>query len=170
MNDYTDWAGLSENEPAVPGVLIVLIVALPSTAILLLRFRKRWLAAFNIVVTNRFTGLFAVWFPGLGMIAYRGGKSGRLYCTPVNVFRTHKGFIVALTYGRHAEWVKHVLAAGGCQLENPEDPVSASTPAIVHDPQWRQFPAAVRMFLKLVGADEFIEFSIASGAATTPSC
>jgi len=27
------------------------------------------------------------------------------------------GFVIALTYGRESEWVKNVLAAGGCELE-----------------------------------------------------
>ena len=39
------------------GALIVIAIA--ATGILLMRFRKRWLATINIVVTNRIASLFA---------------------------------------------------------------------------------------------------------------
>jgi integrase/recombinase XerD len=35
----------------------------------------------------------------------------------VNVFRASNGFIIALTYSSQSEWVKNVLAAGGCELK-----------------------------------------------------
>lgn len=78
-----------------------------------MRFRKRWLAKINIAVTNRITSLFAGWLPGVGILAHVGRKSVKVYQTPVNVFRTPNGFIVALTYTSESEWVKNVLAAGG---------------------------------------------------------
>jgi hypothetical protein len=53
--------------------------------ILLMRFRKRWVAAFNLAVTNRITSRFAARFPGFGILTHVGRKSGSLYRTPVNV-------------------------------------------------------------------------------------
>ena len=41
---------------------------------------------------------------------------GRLYQTPVNVFAAKDGYVFALTYGPDTDWVKNVLAAGGCEL------------------------------------------------------
>ena len=93
--------------------LLVLLLA----PIFLIRFRKRWVAAFNLAVTNRITSRFAARLPGFGILTHAGRKSGRLYRTPVNVFRAPEGFLIALTYGRESEWVKNVLAAGGCKLE-----------------------------------------------------
>jgi len=29
------------------------------------------------------------------------------------------GFLIALTYGWESEWVRNLVAAGGCQLETP---------------------------------------------------
>jgi deazaflavin-dependent oxidoreductase (nitroreductase family) len=81
------------------------------------RFRKRWVAAFNLAVTNRVTSRFAARLPGFGILTHVGRKSGKLYRTPVNVFRATEGFLIALTYGRESEWVRNVLAAGGCELE-----------------------------------------------------
>jgi len=54
----------------------------------MMRFRKRWLAKINIAFTNRITGLFAGWLPGFGILTHVGRKSGKVYQTPVNVFRT----------------------------------------------------------------------------------
>src|ERR1700731_3304995 len=41
---------------------------------LLLRFRPRWVAAFNLKVTNRITAPFATWLPGFGVITHIGRK------------------------------------------------------------------------------------------------
>ena len=91
----------------------IVIIAITASGVLLMRFRKRWLARINIAVTNRITGLFAGWLPGFGILTHVGRKSGKVYRTPVNVFRASNGFIIALTYSSQSEWVKNVLAAGG---------------------------------------------------------
>ena len=137
----------------------ILIIVISATGILLMRFRKRWLAAFNIAVTNRITSLFAAWLPGFGIITHFGRKSGKVYRTPVNVFREPNEFIVALTYSRECEWVKNVLAAGGCELNTRGIRYKLSNPTVVRDPTRRRFPFPVRVVLKLVGADEYMELS-----------
>lgn len=141
-------------------ILISIMVVLLS-GMLLMRFRKRWLAAFNLAVTNRITGLFAAWLPGFGIITHVGRKSGKVYRTPVNVFRAPNGFLVALTYGTQSEWVKNVLAAGGCQLETRGARYQLSSPTIVHDPTRQRFPFPVRVILGLVGANDFMQLSMA---------
>lgn len=65
----------------------ILLIAIAASGVLMMRFRKRWLARFNIVVTNRITSLFAGWLPGFGILTHVGRKSGKVYQTPVNVFR-----------------------------------------------------------------------------------
>ena len=102
--------------------LLVLLLA----PILLIRFRKRWVAAFNLAVTNRITSRFAARLPGFGILAHVGRKSGRVYRTTVNVFPVSEGFLIALTYGRESEWVKNVAAAAGCQLETRGVPYQLS--------------------------------------------
>jgi len=54
---------------------------------------------------------------GFGILTHVGRKSGKVYRTPVNVFRGSNGFIVALTFSSQSEWVKNVLAAGGGELK-----------------------------------------------------
>src|SRR5437588_10934525 len=88
-----------------------------------------------------------------------GKKSGKVYRTPINVFRASNGFIIALTYSSQSEWVKNVLAAGGCDLETRGKKYQLSAPKVVGDPTRRRFPIPVRIVLKLVGADEYMELS-----------
>src|SRR6266446_8833463 len=135
------------------------VVAILLAGILLMRFRKRWLAAFNLAVTNRISSRFAPRLPGFGIVTHVGRKSGRMYRTPVNVFRAPEGFLIALTYGRESEWVRNVLAVGGCDLETRPVLYQLSAPTIVHDPTRRRFPMLVRIILWIIGAEDFIQLS-----------
>src|ERR1700721_2544930 len=140
----------------------ITIIAFAATGGLLIRFRKRWLAKLNIAFTNRITGLFAGWLPGFGIVTHVGRKSGKVYRTPINVFRAPEGFLIALPYGRESEWVRNVLAAGGCELETRGVRYKLNAPAIVHDPTRQRFPLFVRMVLRLIGANDFMQLSISS--------
>ena len=140
-------------------VIAIVIIAIAATGVLMMRFRKRWLAKINIAVTNRITGLFAGWLPGFGILTHLGRKSGKVYRTPINVFRASKGFIIALTYSSQSEWVKNVLAAGGCELKTRGKKYQLSAPNVVRDPTRRRFPIPVRVVLRIVGANEYMEFS-----------
>ena len=141
-------------------ILAIIVIGIAATGVLLMRFRKRWLAKINIAVTNRITGLFAGWLPGFGILTHVGRKSGKVYRTPVNVFRESNSFFIALTYSSQSEWVKNVVAAGGCELQTRGKKYQLSAPNVVHDPTRRQFPIPVRLVLRIVGADEYMELSI----------
>jgi len=143
----------------------IIVIAIAATGILLMRFRKRWLAKINIAFTNRITSLFAGWLPGFGILTHVGRRSGKVYRTPVNVFRASDGFIIALTYSSQSEWVKNVLAAGGCELKTRRRKYQLSAPNVVRDPTRRQFPLPVLVVLRIVGADEYMEFSTFSPVA-----
>jgi len=82
---------------------VISLLALLLAPVLLIRFRKRRVAAFNLAITNRITSRFAARLPGFGILTHVGRKSGRIYRTPVNVFREPDGFLIALTYGRDSE-------------------------------------------------------------------
>jgi deazaflavin-dependent oxidoreductase (nitroreductase family) len=137
----------------------IIIIAIAATGVLMMRFRKRWLAKINIAFTNRITSLFAGRLPGFGILTHVGRKSGKVYRTPVNVFRASNGFIIALTYSSQSEWVKNVVAAGGCKLKTRGKKYQLSAPKIVRDPTRRRFPIPVRIVLRIVGADEYMELS-----------
>jgi deazaflavin-dependent oxidoreductase (nitroreductase family) len=140
------------------GAIIVIVIA--ASGVLMMRFRKRWLAKINIAFTNRITSLFAGWFPGFGILTHVGRKSGKVFRTPVNVFRAPNGFIIALTYSSQSEWVKNVLAAGGCELKTRGKKYRLFAPKVVRDPTRRRFPIPVLVVLRIVGADEYMELSL----------
>jgi deazaflavin-dependent oxidoreductase (nitroreductase family) len=142
-------------------IVLIIVIAIPLSGMLMMRFRKKSLARFNLAVTNRITSRFAGWLPGFGIVTHLGRKSGKVYHTPINVFRAPKGFAIALTYGRESEWVKNVLAAGGCELQTGGRHYRLSAPTIVHDPTRKQFPIPVRLVLGIVGANDFMQLSIA---------
>lgn len=146
--------------------VLVIAVAVTLAPILLIRFRKRWVAAFNLAVTNRISGPFAARLPGFGMLTHVGRKSRRLYRTPVNVFGGPDEFLIALTYGQEAHWVQNVLAAGGCRLETRGVQYQLSAPAIVHDPARRRFPLVVGIILRIIGASDFMRLSVVRGESS----
>jgi deazaflavin-dependent oxidoreductase (nitroreductase family) len=137
----------------------ILVIAIAVSGVLMMRFRKRWLAKINIAFTNRITSLFAGWLPGFGILTHEGRKSGKVYRTPINVFRVPNGFVIALTYSSQSEWVKNVLAAGGCELKTVGRKYRLVAPKVVRDPTRRRFPIPVRLILTLVGADEYMELA-----------
>jgi deazaflavin-dependent oxidoreductase (nitroreductase family) len=138
---------------------IISLLVLSLAPILLIRFCKRWAAAFNLVVTNRITSRFAARVPGFGILTHVGQKSGRVYRTLVNVFPVSEGFLIALTYGRESEWVKNVLAARGCELDTRRVRYQLSAPTIVHDSTRRRFPVPVRMVLGITGAYDLMQLT-----------
>ena len=116
----------------------------------------RWLARFNRHATNRLLGPLAPRLPWLGIVIHRGRRSGRIYRTPVNVFRTAGGYVIALTYGPDAEWVRNVITAGGCELETRGKVLRLVEPRIVVDPRRRLVPAWVGLILGRVGVSHFL--------------
>jgi len=117
-------------------------------------------ARFNKKVTNRVTGRFAGRLPGFGLIEHTGRRSGRTFHTPVNMFATDGGYLVALTYGRESDWVRNVLAAGGCTAMTRGRRVLLSEPEMVHDPGRRAMPWPVRQVLALIGTDDFLKLAL----------
>jgi|ERR1700733_470801 len=155
-----DWNSVLGNwKCMVIGTWILAVLAVMAVPILLVRFRTRWVATFNLAVTNRITRHFVEWMPGFGMLTHVGRKSGKIYRTPVNVFRRPGGFLIALTYGPDSEWVKNVLAADGCQLVTRRVRYELSAPVVVHDQTRGQFPIIVQLVLRMMGAEYFLQLS-----------
>lgn len=141
------------------GASVIAFLAILLVPLLLVRFHKRRVAAFHRIVTNRFARRIAVRLPGFAVVISVGRKSGKLYKTPVNVFRKADGFLIALTYGRDSGWVRNVLAAESCQLETRGVTYRLFAPTVVHDPSRRQFPLLVRIVLGLIAANDFLWLS-----------
>jgi deazaflavin-dependent oxidoreductase (nitroreductase family) len=118
-------------------------------------------ARVNRVVTNRVAGHVAGWLPGFGIVQHRGRRSGRPYRTPINVFRVSDGYVAALTYGTDTDWVKNVLAAGGCELEVRRRRVRLTEPRVVHDETRHDMPLGVRQLLAVLCVTEFLFLAVA---------
>jgi deazaflavin-dependent oxidoreductase (nitroreductase family) len=118
-------------------------------------------ARVNRVVTNRVAGHIAGRLPGFGIVQHRGRRSGRPYRTPINVFRVSDGYVAALTYGTDTDWVKNVLAAGGCELEVRRRRVRLTDPRVVHDETRHDMPLGVRKLLAVLGVTDFLYLAVA---------
>jgi len=119
----------------------------------------RSIARFNRQVTNRLTGLFAPYLPYFGVVVHTGRKTHRDYRTPVNVFPRPGGFVIALTYGPSADWVRNVLASGGATLETRGHVVHLTQPRVIHDEQSRAIPGPLRPILRLGNVSDFLELT-----------
>jgi len=122
------------------------------------------LARFNKRVTNRVARRVAGWMPGLGIVTHVGRVSGRPYRTPVNVFRSGKRCVFALTYGSGTDWVRNVRAAGRCTVRTRRRDVTLTDPELVVDPTRRLVPVLVRWILGLLHVDEFLVLVVDPGA------
>ena len=118
----------------------------------------RRIAHFNRLVTNRVTGPIAPWLPGFGVVTHVGRRSGREYRTPVNVVRHDGRYVIALTYGSGADWVRNVTAEGACGLVTRGRHYRLSDPQIVHDESRRLVPLPVRLPLRLLSVADFLCF------------
>jgi hypothetical protein len=139
----------------------IIVIAVAATGILMMRFRKRWLAKINIAVTNRITSLFAGWLPGFCILTHIGRESGKVYQTPVNVFQTHLQQRLRVVEER-------ARSRRGCELNTRAEKYRLSAPKVVRDPTRRRFPIPVRLVLTLVGADEYMEMELSNSATLVP--
>jgi deazaflavin-dependent oxidoreductase (nitroreductase family) len=120
---------------------------------------SKTVARFNRVGLNRLTRHIATWAPGFGLVMHRGRRSGRVYETPVAVFPTASGVRIALTYGADTDWVKNVVAAGGCRLRTRGRTLTLTAPNVVHDPSRSNTRAFERRVLRALQVEEFLDLS-----------
>jgi deazaflavin-dependent oxidoreductase (nitroreductase family) len=126
----------------------------------------RSVARFNRRATNRVLGPLARVLPSFGIISHRGRRSGRVFHTPVNVFRQRDGLLVALTYGPQSDWVRNVLAAGGCTLETRGHTLRLRNPRILHDPTHRAVPPILRPLGRLGNVSDFLQLDLVEDRAS----
>ena len=119
----------------------------------------------NKVALNKVTRRLAPWLPGLGVVVHRGRTSGRPYETPVNVFpRPDDRYVLALTYGPDTDWVKNVIAAGGCGLLTRGTHIELTAPRLFHDETRREIRMLEREILGLLHVYEFLELRVVPDA------
>jgi deazaflavin-dependent oxidoreductase (nitroreductase family) len=122
----------------------------------------------NRAALNKVTRPAFRWLPGMGVVVHRGRKSGRQYQTPVNVFPRPGGrYIVALTYGPDTDWLKNVLAAGGCELLSGGRTIELTAPRLFHDEARQEIRMVERVILGLLGVYDFLELYVVSDTPPT---
>lgn len=121
----------------------------------------RWVATANKIGLNRVTRYIAPWAPGWGVVIHRGRKSGRVFRTPLWVFRRDNGFVIALTYGPGTDWVRNVLAAGGCELQTRRRHYQLGAPTLFRDENATGMPKFIRFMLRwVIKAPEFLQLDV----------
>jgi deazaflavin-dependent oxidoreductase (nitroreductase family) len=123
--------------------------------------RMSFLRPFTTRVMNPISRRFAGWLPGFGLLTYTGRKSGRQYTTPLNVFKRGSFYVFALTYGSEVNWVRNVLAAGGCEIRIRGRDVRLVEPELLVDPAGRLVPLPVRVFLRANRVTEYLRLRAA---------
>ena len=112
----------------------------------------------NKAALNKVTKPVCRWLPGMGVVAHRGRRSGRVFQTPVNVFPRPGGrYVMALTYGADTDWVKNVLAAGGCDLVTRGEHIELTSPRLFHDETRHEIRVVERIILGLLHVYDFME-------------
>jgi deazaflavin-dependent oxidoreductase (nitroreductase family) len=117
---------------------------------------------------NPVTRSFARRLPTFAILTHRGRKSGRLYRTPMNVFRRGDDYFFYLTYGSDVQWVKNVLAAGSCSIESRGGVVELVEPELVTDPELRPAPPHVRFVeRRIAGVTQYLRMRAGSRDSAT---
>ena len=126
----------------------------------------RAVARINRRVTNRLLSGLATRLPGFGVVIHTGRRSRRQYRTPVNVFRRGDRLTIAMMYGINADWVRNVLAEGGCAFETRGRTLPLSRPQLFHDESRQAVPPPVRLVLGLVKVSDFVRLTMDNEGST----
>jgi deazaflavin-dependent oxidoreductase (nitroreductase family) len=123
-------------------------------------------ASFNRAVTNHLMRPLAVRSPGFAVLHHVGRRSGRVYDTPVNAFRSGDEIVIALTYGPDTDWLRNVVAADGCAATRQGRRVELVHPHRLSTADgMAAMPAPVRVILRLIGVTEFLALERTAGQA-----
>ncbi|MEU1430234.1 nitroreductase family deazaflavin-dependent oxidoreductase [Nocardia sp. NPDC005746] len=106
---------------------------------------------------NPVLGIAARVMPLCGVVVHRGRKSGRVYRSPVMVFRREDGYRIALTYGRDVDWLKNIRAAGSFEFETRGRTVTLTDPVLGHDASASWAPPLVRQALVGLNAADYVQ-------------
>jgi hypothetical protein len=76
------------------------------------------------------------------------------------VFEAAGGFVFALTYGPDTDWVKNVIAAGGCTIRHKRRDFTLTNPQFITTEEgMASMPAPVRVVLRLIDVTEFLRMA-----------
>jgi deazaflavin-dependent oxidoreductase (nitroreductase family) len=129
---------------------------------------SRKVARFNRVVANHIVGPLFTRLPGFATIHHVGRRSGRAFRTPVKLFPLgERQYVVTLPYGPGSDWVRNVLAAGGCEATTRGRRIRLVDPRLFTDDGHTPMPALTRRILARVDATELLALTVAAPAPAT---
>ena len=115
----------------------------------------RVIARLNKRFTNRLIEPLVARTASFAIVEHHGRRSGKLYRTPVNLFACDGDFVVALTYGPGADWVRNVMAGpSACERSGVRYTIETAELAPRGD-VWHCLPAAVRVALRILRVHHF---------------
>ena len=89
------------------------------------------------------------------VVQHVGRTSGRSYSTPVGAVPIDDGFVIALPYGRSADWLKNVLASGSATIDHDGGTYEVDRPEVVAlSVLDHQFSPADQRAHRVFGVDE----------------
>jgi deazaflavin-dependent oxidoreductase (nitroreductase family) len=114
---------------------------------------SRRVARFNRRINNPIQRQYAWLIPPWAIIVHRGRKSGRVYRTPVDAFRSGDSLAVVILYGERSDWVQNVLAGGAQVVRGGKtyDVVSARIVDPADPAATAELSAAARRFGRVSG-------------------
>ena len=87
---------------------------------------------FNKYIFNRITLTFAGSAKGpFSVVYHKGRRSGRTYRTPVLASYVNDTIIIPLSYGENVDWLRNVLAQGGCEIIRKNKRIGAANPEVI---------------------------------------
>jgi deazaflavin-dependent oxidoreductase (nitroreductase family) len=111
----------------------------------------------NRLFTNPVLGTIAWLVPPMAVVHHVGRKTGRKYRSPVVAFRSARGFVVPMTYGRDVDWGRNIMKAGGCTLVQGGRRHALRNPCIVDgDAAYSHLPVGVRAALRAANLPGFV--------------
>ena len=121
--------------------------------------RLSFLGPLSTHAFNRLMAPLAGGLPGLGLLTHVGRTTGRTYQTPLLVIRQDDGYVIGLWYGAGVQWVKNVVAAGGCTMRVRRRDVRLAQPVMFIDPGWTPLPRPLRLAARIVRMTTFLRLS-----------
>lgn len=114
------------------------------------------LRPFNWTVTSRVLAPLGGRVGPFAILTLTGRRSGRTYSTTLLAFERDGTVAIALTYGRHVDWARNVMASGCGTVELRGETYDLTRPRLVGDDVGRQLmPPPVRVALSLLGVHDF---------------
>ena len=105
------------------------------------------------IAGRRFFQLYAV-------VRHRGRRSGRHYATPVAIRASAGAFTIPVPWGDHTQWVRNVIAAGGCTIRWRGADHPATEPILIGPAEAAPaFSPLQRTIMRAAGIQSFLRLS-----------